>query len=395
MAVIWPRPNLGLLLAGIALLAGCSDGNYAAGHPELLQQARLVVPTHLTPPVFVKPLDGAPEQWGMNRRVAAALQAREIPASAEVAGRSSYTLAGRARPAGPEGSGSQMSLTWELFDPDGNKVGDVTQLAAVPDESWLKADAATVDAVAEAAAESISPVVPSASLSDQQFDSTGEPVPQGRPGRTQSAAQRRANEKGAGPLQKRFARLSEVGGDEGRRLNRDYTAREAPEIALEADPKRVLASPPATTSDFRPVQTADGSGGITELPLQPARNPAAAAEPAPSLAKSANPEAATGTAPKPAPPSEPKSAVPVTVYWVQVGAFREPQVAKTWFAGLKRKNPDILGSVPHITTPVDLGGAKGVMYRVRVGPFPSEAAAGRMCRELKAVKIDCFIWKAG
>lgn len=320
MAVIWPRPNLGLLLAGIAMLAGCSDGNHSAGRPEPLQQAGVAAPARLAPPVFVEPVEGAPAQWGMSRRLAAALEARDVPASADGAGRAGYRLAGRAQPTGPEGGGRQVKLVWELLDPDGNQVGDVVQLASMPEESWREADAATLDAVAEAAAASITPVVP-----------------------------------GAGPA--------------------------------------------AAGGDGTPVQTADGSGasgggGSVERLLQPARNPAAEAESAPSREKSAKPEAATGAGPAPSPPPKSKSAVPLTVYWVQVGAFRESTTAKTWYATLKKRNPDILGSVPHITTPVDLGGSKGVMYRVRVGPFPSEAAAGRMCRDLKAVKIDCFIWKA-
>ncbi len=82
-------------------------------------------------------------------------------------------------------------------------------------------------------------------------------------------------------------------------------------------------------------------------------------------------------------------------FWVQVGAFPKETAARAWFLRLRQRNAGILGDVPYIVVPTDLGEPRGTWYRVRVGPFPDAGAADRMCGELKAADVDCFIGKTG
>jgi hypothetical protein len=51
-------------------------------------QAKLAVPSSLTPPISVQDVDGAPAEWKLAERVAEALRSRDIPASAATRSRS-------------------------------------------------------------------------------------------------------------------------------------------------------------------------------------------------------------------------------------------------------------------------------------------------------------------
>lgn len=90
-----------------------------------------------------------------------------------------------------------------------------------------------------------------------------------------------------------------------------------------------------------------------------------------------------------------KPATGLTVYWVQVGAFPNQPKAERWYGSLQNKHAEILKSAPYVIIPADLGGTQGIWYRVRVGPFPSAAAAGGMCQRLKSQAVDCFVRKTG
>lgn len=94
-------------------------------------------------------------------------------------------------------------------------------------------------------------------------------------------------------------------------------------------------------------------------------------------------------------PARAPAATGLTVYWVQVGAFADQPQAERWYGALQDQHAAILKSAPYVIIPADLGGTRGVWYRVRVGPFPSAAAAGGMCRRLKSEAVDCFIRKTG
>ncbi len=64
-------------------------------------------------------------------------------------------------------------------------------------------------------------------------------------------------------------------------------------------------------------------------------------------------------------------------------------VAPEWNR-LKRAQADLLGKLAMTSVRTDLG-AHGVFYRIEAGPVADEAAAQRICTELKARKVGCIL----
>lgn len=478
-------------IAGAAVaLAGCGERSKAPPQSsEKNKTERLIVPSNLTPPVVVEMVKGAPEAWDMRNRVAAALRERDIPASTvSGGGNSSYTLKGRARP-NREGKNGEVSLVWELFDPDGNKAGEIIQLAAVPETSWLQIKAPDLDAVAEAAAESIAPIVPSAALGGNQFATAGQKVRQRQQVDEETAARKLIKEKGAGPLQKRLAGLAGVDGAavrkakekrdaaresrESRRaalkeakkniareeaeLAREEVAARKPaplvekkpvktakkevekkiarkpaekklrrkvidpkvaaELAMKADPRKVLANPGGSS------RVAAGTGLSAKARAAAAK---AAASKTRKIAKVAPVKAAPvktvrrvaakpprtvqvidpgkagelrGESTRRKLPPQTASRQPMRTargpefYWVQVGAYGDKATARAQYARMRALSPVNLRAVPHVIVRGSIGTTP--IYRVRIGPFPNRNSAGGRCRNLKADGIDCFLKRTG
>jgi cell division protein FtsN len=124
------------------------------------------------------------------------------------------------------------------------------------------------------------------------------------------------------------------------------------------------------------------------------RVPETAPEPIPQ-------EAAALEEPKAAPPPEPEltSAAPQQSaalsassgsFLVQIGAAKNEASANGEIARLAKKHPDIFAGLSGVVIRVDLG-AKGVWYRMRVGPFANRGEAGGVCGQLKAVDVGCFV----
>jgi hypothetical protein len=76
--------------------------------------------------------------------------------------------------------------------------------------------------------------------------------------------------------------------------------------------------------------------------------------------------------------------------FVQVSAQKSESAARSTYRGLRVKFPSILGKFDPNIQRVDLGD-KGVLYRVRVGPF-ALADAQKICSSYKADGgSDCLI----
>jgi len=186
-----------------------------------------------------------------------------------------------------------------------------------------------------------------------------------------------------------------------------------PEEPMERPPVEVveLAAPEAVEEMTRAAEEAmETVAEDTPEPPPPAelavaklKEPAEAAkaratETAPEPMKQ---EAAAPEAPKAAPPPEPEltSAAPQQnaavsaasgSFLVQIGAAKNEASANGEIAGLAKKHPDILAGLSGVVIRVDLG-AKGVWYRMRVGPFASRGEANGVCGQLKAVDVGCFV----
>ncbi len=77
-------------------------------------------------------------------------------------------------------------------------------------------------------------------------------------------------------------------------------------------------------------------------------------------------------------------------YLVQVASFQNPQEAQGSFERLKRQQPSLFSGLSLDVQRADLGN-RGVWYRLRVGPFPSRAAAAQRCRQMKAQNMECLV----
>ena len=74
---------------------------------------------------------------------------------------------------------------------------------------------------------------------------------------------------------------------------------------------------------------------------------------------------------------------------VHLASYRQRKAAERGWAELSRRFGSLLGGMQHRIERVDLGGGKGVFYRLKVGPLPSNGAAQSTCRQLKAKRQYC------
>ncbi|ODN69258.1 Sporulation related domain protein [Methylobrevis pamukkalensis] len=64
--------------------------------------------------------------------------------------------------------------------------------------------------------------------------------------------------------------------------------------------------------------------------------------------------------------------------------------ARSTFARMQSRYGSVLGGLQADIQRADLG-AKGVFYRVRVGPMSSREEAARVCSQLKSAGGDCLV----
>ncbi|MCW8916168.1 MAG: tetratricopeptide repeat protein [Magnetovibrio sp.] len=74
---------------------------------------------------------------------------------------------------------------------------------------------------------------------------------------------------------------------------------------------------------------------------------------------------------------------------LHLASYRQRKAAERGWAELSRRFSSMLNGMEHRIERVDLGGGKGVFYRLKVGPVPSNNAAKDSCRKLKAKRQYC------
>ncbi len=77
-------------------------------------------------------------------------------------------------------------------------------------------------------------------------------------------------------------------------------------------------------------------------------------------------------------------------YWVQIGSHKDEVQGRAEWPKLQAAGGDALRDAPHRIVRADLG-AKGVFYRIQVGPYGAPADAAALCAQLKARNLDCFL----
>ena len=127
--------------------------------------------------------------------------------------------------------------------------------------------------------------------------------------------------------------------------------------------------------------------------------PQPAAPPPAAIAADPQPVAAI-----PAPKSKPKPVVAAadpppqaassSQYLVQIGSKQNQTEALAAFADMQQKYPTLLASYRPMVQKADLG-AKGVWYRLRIGPITDKATASKLCTQLKSQGMpDCLVMAA-
>ncbi|MEE8445763.1 MAG: SPOR domain-containing protein [Alphaproteobacteria bacterium] len=407
---------VGALAAAFAT-AACSDEQrpFKRAAQTSVKSAKLIQPRQITPPVKVMPVKGAPAEWKLHERLAKALRARDIPAGTGARGQLSYSLTGRAQAPEAGRAAGHLTIYWQLHDAKGEPVGDVMQLAAVPGAVWKVPNDGVLDQVAAAAAESISPIVPSSALQEAQFESTGEPVADRgrRGGRAATAIARQEQRRGRGKLSRRLLGLANV-----RQVPLSHgRARSAAAIAAAKTQQAQVPTTPAKTAPGKTamVKPPKSNTAAPNTATAKAAKPALAAKrPAPQVAarpakprpglrtdRATNAPAATRPAKRPAlaartrvPALTARAKRKITAmrgHWVQVGSFRSVQRGERTWRRLRGAHPTLLTQVPHQVTRADLGPKKGVYYRVQAGPYGSRARAKRLCADLQARRVSCFL----
>ncbi len=139
-----------------------------------------------------------------------------------------------------------------------------------------------------------------------------------------------------------------------------------------------------------PAPAAEPQQLAAVAPPQPAEQPPVQAAPQEAAAPAPAPE----PEPKPKPKQQTAAATPQAApskYVVQVGSKKNQTEALASFADMQQKYPTLLASYRPIVQKADLG-AKGVWYRLRIGPISDKAAAGKLCSQLKSQGLpDCLV----
>ena len=155
-----------------------------------------------------------------------------------------------------------------------------------------------------------------------------------------------------------------------------------------------------TSNSMAPALSSAPNGGPTRLAKPPLSAAPETVPPPPAL-----PQQTETKVPDPKPVQTAASA-PTTgassaatpsdkVYRVQLAAARTAEAARSEWDRLRRGNLDLLGDLGLSVTKIDLGGTKGVFYRLRAGPLSGDAQARALCKELATRKIGCLVVRPG
>ncbi|MDP6574215.1 MAG: SPOR domain-containing protein [Rhodospirillales bacterium] len=175
---------------------------------------------------------------------------------------------------------------------------------------------------------------------------------------------------------------------------------QAPSVERLLPPPETPLPPPGSAAPAPEPETTGGGAEEVASGVAPAREvappPAVPAAPPPTAAVAAAqpPPAVAAAPPAPAPPPpEPvvRREAPKKPFKVQLGAVRSPQRASQEWERLRRKHGDLLRRMELSVTKADLGGEKGVFYRMRAGPIADVATARDICAKLAIRKVGCLV----
>ena len=144
---------------------------------------------------------------------------------------------------------------------------------------------------------------------------------------------------------------------------------------------RPVPPPPAPPPQTETARSPTGATPVASAAPEAAAAAVQAAQPPQQAA------APPGKAPQaPSKPAGAKGAGPR----LQLGSLRSEEEARQEWERIKHKNADLLGSLSANSIRADLGD-KGIYYRLQTAPVADQAAAERICAELKQRSIGCII----
>lgn len=155
----------------------------------------------------------------------------------------------------------------------------------------------------------------------------------------------------------------------------------APAAAVEKTPPLPPNMAEVTKAPPPPAEEAPAKAAAPKIPESPAAAAAPKAEPKQDA--SAAPTAST---------TKKSVTIPAGAWRIQLGAARDEARAKAAVQRVQKANKDLVGALSTDIVRADLG-AKGVFYRMRMGPLADRAAADDLCRKLKARKVGCLVVK--
>jgi len=154
-------------------------------------------------------------------------------------------------------------------------------------------------------------------------------------------------------------------------------------VSPEQEITSAVAPPTTTKAEPPPIRLSQPA-----LPPAPAAQ-ASKAEPAAKTSAVAPPTTTKAEAPSVAASAAARRAVSGAAV-LQLGAFDSQELAARAWVAFRARYPSVSRRLSPAVQRADLG-AKGIMYRLRAGPFADRAAATNACVQLKAAGANCFV----
>ncbi len=186
------------------------------------------------------------------------------------------------------------------------------------------------------------------------------------------------------------------------------TDRQGPVPTIQADVRPIKTRPERPGGMVVPDQDKEifarlapgtNSGPVIERLLPPPELPMPRPPPQSVLVEAPDPVAAPEPPSRPAPAQPPTAApappalaaLPASGRRIQLSSVRSADDANREWARLVKNHPDVLGGLSLTVSPADLGGDRGIVYRVQAGPVADEAAARDLCGKLSARRQGCLV----
>ena len=161
--------------------------------------------------------------------------------------------------------------------------------------------------------------------------------------------------------------------------------------ASNATPPAAAPDRPTTpTTETPPVRLDPGPPAVRAVApaAPPAPKPAPAAIPSPTVAQAAPP---APSVPAPAAAAPAAASVALTGGAVlQIGSYESVALADNAWKSFQTRYAGVVGALSEDVQRADLG-ARGIWYRLRVGPFADKTAAAAACEKLKTQGGTCFV----